>query len=204
MTPQAAEAALATAHRTMLRTPGLQFDFAALPPVPQPPGWLEPLAKLFGALAPFLRLVFWAGLAVGAALVSWFIIRELMMLRLPSRRAREKAAAVDWRPEPAQARALLEDADRLAAEGRFDEAVRLILHRSIDDLAGRRPGVVRPALTSRDIAGLPAMPTGARAAFEAIVRAVESSLFAARPARTEDFDRCRAAYARFAFPEAWA
>lgn len=204
MTPQAGEAALAAAHRAMLRTPGLQFDFAGLPPPPQPPGWLEPLAKLFGALAPVLRLVFWAGLAVGAALVAWFIIRELVMLRLPARKPRDKAAPVDWRPEPARARALLEDADRLAAEGRFDEAVRLILHRSIDDLAGRRPGAVRPALTSRDIAGLPVLPTAARGAFEAIVRAVESSLFAARPARAEDFDRCRTAYERFAFPEAWA
>jgi len=202
--PPAGEAKLAAAHEAMLHTPGLQFSFTAYEP-PKPPSWLEAVARAFEAIAPILKWVFWAGLAAAAALILFFIARELMQVRLRRRGPRAKGDKVaDWRPEPARARALLEDADRLAAEGRYDEAVHLLLFRSIDDFSGRKPGAVRPALTSRDIAGLPAMPARARAAFEAIARTVEASFFAARPAGAADFAQCRQAYERFAFPEVWA
>jgi len=204
ITPQAAEAKLAAAHQAMLHTKGLQFGFSAYDP-PKPPAWLERLAKLFEHLAPVLKVVFWIGLAAAAGLILFFIVREVMQVRFRRGKRRVKGQSPDeWRPAPARARALLEDADRLAADGRFDEAVHLILLRSIDDFSGRKPGAVRPALTSRDIASLPAMPGAARAAFEAIARTVEASFFAARPAGAADFAQCRQAYERFAFPQVWA
>jgi hypothetical protein len=198
------EPQLAAAHRAMLQAKGLQFDFTSYRP-PEPPGWLEGLAKALAAMAPVLKVLFWAGLAAAAVLILYLIARELVGARLRRRPRKPKAAAAEsWRPEPARARALLEDADRLAAEGRYDEAAHLILHRSIDDFSGRRPGQVRPALTSRDIGGLAAMPAGARAAFGRIAQAVEASFFAARPLDAAGFVRCRQAYERFAFPEVWA
>jgi hypothetical protein len=63
---------------------------------------------------------------------------------------------------------------------------------------------VRPALTSRDIAALPALPQAAKTAFTAIAAAVEASFFGARPLDALAFAECRRAYERFAFPEAWA
>lgn len=203
VTSQAGDAGLAAAHRAMLRTRDLQFDFTAIK-APEPPTWLEPLARFFQAIAPFLKLLFWAGLAVGAGLVLYFIARELMRVRFKPRERPAAESVADWRPEPRRARALLADADRLAAEGRYDEAVRLILHRGIDEFDERRPGSVRPALTSREIAVLTAMPQSGRAAFEAMARAVEASFFAARPAGAPDFAACRQAYERFAFPQVWA
>jgi len=200
-----AEAKLAAAHEAMLRTPDLQLKFAAAPPPPPPPHWLEWVAKALEALAPLLKWVFWAGLAAVVALILYFLARELLGVRFGRRAARKaKPSATDWLPDPGRARALLEDADRLAAEGRFDEAARLLLHRSVADFEGRRPGVVRPALTSRDIAHLPSMPERARGAFAAIAAAVETSFFAARPLDAGAFAECRRAYERFAFPEAWA
>jgi hypothetical protein len=200
-----AEAKLAAAHQAMLRARDLQFDFAALPEPPKPPGWLEWLARALEWFSPVLKWVFWGGLAAIAALVLYFLLRELVGVRFrrPGRRGARPSAA-DWRPDAGRARALLEDADRLAAEGRFDEAARLLLHRSVEDLEGRRPGVVRPALTSRDIAVLPALPQAAKAAFIAIASAVEASFFGARPLDAAAFAECRRAYERFAFPEAWA
>ncbi len=111
---------------------------------------------------------------------------------------------MDWRPDEAKARALLEDADRLAAQGAYDEAAHLILYRSIDDIEGRRPRLVRPALTSRDIAALEAVPGAARAAFSRITQAVEASFFGGRSLDRDGFAECRRAYEAFAFPEAWA
>ncbi|MEO8113408.1 MAG: DUF4129 domain-containing protein, partial [Phenylobacterium sp.] len=101
------------------------------------------------------------------------------------------------------ARSLLEEADRLAAEGAFDAAAHTLLFRSLEDIAGRRPGLLRPALTSRDIAQIDAMPPSARQAFAAIAQAVEHSFFGGRTLAAGDFARCRAAYESFAFAEGW-
>ena len=95
------------------------------------------------------------------------------------------------------------DADALAEQGRFGEAVHLILFRSIDDLAGRKPGSVRPALTSRDIAAMDAIPAPARSAFGHIADVVERSFFGGRPLGQVDFRDCRTAYERFAFAGGW-
>jgi hypothetical protein len=62
---------------------------------------------------------------------------------------------------------------------------------------------VRPALTSRDIARLDAMPGEARTAFGRIAEAVERSFFGGRAVDADVFGRCRADYQAFAFSEGW-
>jgi hypothetical protein len=214
--PPASEA-LRAAHAQVLRDPTLQFDLKAMPPPPKPmewPKWLQWLFDRIGdtgkavgdAIFPVLQVVFWAGVALLVALVVFLIVREFWGVRWARRkRARPpRQRPADWRPEAWKARALLEDADRLAAAGAYDEAVHLILYRSIDDIEGRRPRLVRPALTARDIARQDQVPGAAREAFGQIARVVESSFFGGRPVGQGDFAEARAAYEAFAFPEAWA
>jgi len=198
---QAAEAKLALAHKALLKTRGLQFDFQTMPQQ-KPPEWLEPLARFIQAIAPLLKYLFWGGLIVGAALIVFYLLREFVP-ETWFRRKKTVVPVVDWRPEPGKARALLEDADGLAAAGRFEEAIHLLLFRSIDDLVTRRPGAVRPALTSRDIAGLEVLPGEARAAFARLAEAVERTFFGGRPAGADEFGRARADYQAFAFAEGW-
>lgn len=197
---QAAEQQLVVAHRALLKTSGLQFDFS---PAPAPPdmSWLQPIIRFLTFIGPMLKYVFWGGLIVGAALILYLILRELVpdsWFRKPVR-----VAATDWRPEPEQALALLLDADGLAEAGRFEEAIHLLLFRSIDDLAGRRPGAVKPALTSRDIAGLEVLPAEPRAAFTRLALAVERTFFGGQPAGAEAFGAARRDYEAFAFDGAW-
>jgi hypothetical protein len=196
----ASEDKLAAAHRAMLHTRGLQLGFKSVP-APPTPGWLLKLLEALAGLGPVLQFVFWGGLAVGAVFIVWFVVRELR--GAPTRRA-AAAASADWRPEPARARALLEEADGLAATGRFDEAIHLLLFRSIDDLAARRPGAIRPALTSRDISRLEGIPGAARDAFARIAGRVETSFFGGRPVRGDDFAAARGDYEAFAFSEGWS
>lgn len=201
----ATDASFAAAHRRLLETPGLQLDFPAAVAPPPPPEWLKAFGRFLGDyVAPLLKYVFWIGLAIIAAAVLFLIVREVANLRRPGRRgAAKRAAPVDWRPEPLKAKALLEDADRLAAAGRFEEAVHLLLHRSVDDLRSRRPDLVRPALTSRDIARIEAVPPTPREAFGRIAKAVERSFFGGGRIAAEEFAACRRAYEVFAF-EGWA
>lgn len=203
---------LTAIHARLLRDRSLQFDFAA---APRPrsihePAWLRALAewigRAFGAAAPVLKVVFWVGVAAAVLLVVWLIVREVAGVRF-ARRRRQRAARprpADWRPDAQKARALLENADRLAAQGRYDQAVRLILHRGVEDIDARRPTVLRPALTAREIAGLGAVPAAARSAFARIAAIVEFSAFAGRPIGQDAFAQCRAAYEAFVSPEAWA
>ena len=107
----------------------------------------------------------------------------------------------EWAPDRGDAVALLEEADRLAAQGLFDEATHLLLKRSVRHIADARPDWLNPASTSREIAALPMLPARAREAFGTIAVRVERSLFALRVLDREDWEASRAAYADFALAE---
>lgn len=197
---------LARAHARLLHDQGLQFAFASAPKPPPTPGWMKLIGQFLAAIAPLMQWVFWAGVALGVIAIVVFIARELIVVRWPGLKRRPVAlgAAPEWRPDPGKARALLEDADRLAAAGQYAEAAHLLLHRSIDDLEGRRPRAVGPALTARDIASLASLPEAARPPFRQIAEVVERSFFGGRSVDAAAFAECRRAYESFALPEAWA
>lgn len=204
--------ALRAAHDKLLRDKSLQFDVTSIKPPTPPhyPEWLKAIgrfiANLMAAMGPVFIWLFWIGVGAVVLGIVFLIVRELMGVRF-ARRRRAKAARqapVDWRPEAYKAIALLEDADALAEKGQYDEAIHLILYRSIDDIEGRRPRTVRPALTARDIARLEAVPGAARTAFSLIAHVVEASFFGGRPVGRDEFRACRKAYEDFAFPEVWA
>jgi len=197
-----ASARFDAAHARLLADGSIQFEMTTYKPDP-PPAWLEALFNLIGADGS--RLVFWIVLAIAVILLLAFIVNRARggdwswLLR---RKAGDEQAEV-WRPEEAPARALLQEADSLAALGRYGEAAHLLLFRSIEDIDRRRPDLVRPALTSRDIATAPALPSGPKTAFGRIVATVERSLFGGRTLEEHDWKACREAYQEFAFASAW-
>jgi hypothetical protein len=161
--------------------------------------WLQ---KLFGGLGDWFGIP-WPvfekiliGLAlVGVAILLWVILRPLVARLLAPRAPVAEAA---WTPNRQQAEALLDDADRLAAQGRFDEATHLLLRRSVGQIAEARPDWLNPASTAREIAGILSLPAAARAAFATIAGRVERSRYALRPLAAEDWQAAREAYADFA------
>jgi hypothetical protein len=100
-------------------------------------------------------------------------------------------------------RSWLDEADALAAQGKFAEAIHHLLFRSIEDISSRRPNLVRPALTSREIAASRAIPSRAGELFASIARLVERSLFGGRAVGEGDWLEARTAYADFALAKAW-
>lgn len=178
-------------------------------PPPETPAWLKalgefledllsPLGKLFGLNATAMLWIMGAIIALCVAVLIWRIVAPLIEAR---RLAESGEMPAEWLPERAAARALLEDADRLAAEGRFDEATHLLLQRSVDQIARARPDLLHPATTAREIAGNRALPDRARTAFSAIAARVERSFFALIPLGAEDWQAARTAYADFALAE---
>ena len=181
------------------------IQFAPLPP-PEPPResawakWLEnwladllgPAGEALGANWPLVRTLLF-GLA--GLLAAWLLWRLLAPL---ARWRPRPAGQEEWAPEHAEALALLEDADALAARGHYAEAVHLLLQRSIGQIRAARPEWLSPSSTAREIAALPALPDAARSAFCTIAERVERALFALRPLGNPDWQAARAAYADFA------
>ena len=203
--PTIADGELAEAHRRLLADDTIQFDLPAYV-VPEPPAWAKSLDELFSGLGPYMVKIFWVAVIIVALVIALLVFLEAKGIawRLPWRKPRsgEKAEA-EWRPDVATARILIAEADALAARGEYDEAVHLLLRRSLADIAGRLPDFLRPSLTARDIAGHDALPSGARGAFAEMARIVESGLFARRPVGAAGWHQARGAYERFAFSGAW-
>ena len=197
---------VAAAHQALLREPGLQFEFEAEPPPPELPDWLRAFFEFLSGFQPVFEVLFWAAIALLVGLILYFLARELLRYYRKEASGGKAADDVipDWRPPVARARALLSDADHLAAEGRYAEAIHLLLFRSIEEIDAKRPHAVKPAFTSRDILDLQALPSVARQSLSRLVTAVEWSFFGGRPVGPADFSACRRAYEEFAFPESWA
>jgi hypothetical protein len=196
-----AQDAVATAHERLLAETGLQFDFPLIEP-PETPWWLRWIGELLEFLSPVFQVLFWAGVAFLVGVIVYFFVREAIRARWPEKKkASDPARAVHWQPKLKRARAVLADADRLAAEGRFAEAVHLLLFRSIDDIEEWQPHLLKPDLTSRDIGALEVLPPEARRIFARIAEAVETSFFGGADVDAQIFAECRSAYAGFALAE---
>jgi len=189
------------------------IQFGPLPPPKQPetPEWLKNfldwLSDVFSPVGSVLKGIGQA-LGISGPVFLWILagIAVALLALLIWRFARgggwkRKAKAepeAEWTPNAAEALTLLEEADRLAAEGRYDEATRLLLKRSVGQIAQARPGLLDPSSTAREIAALEALSQAARNAFATIADRVERSLFALRSLSADDWNAAREAYAEFA------
>jgi hypothetical protein len=191
----------------------IQTAFPPPPPPPSPPPeWLKSLfdaiASFFQWSAPAAKPLLWVGVAVVVLFLLYHFVPAFARWVDNLRYGRKAGEGDDvdsiGLAEAGAARALLAEADALAAEGRFAEAVHLLLYRSVEDIEGRRPGLVKPAMTSRDLAEAQDLPTIARDAFSRIARAVEISLFGGRSIDAGAWQTCRSAYAELTVPKNWA
>lgn len=167
----------------------------------------QAIASFFNAIGPVLGYILLIAIVLAILAGLYMVFGESIMLR--GRQKAKKAEAdisiiPDLRPEEARAHALLEDADRLASEGKFAEAVHLLLFRSIDDIQEKHTGIIGRSLTAREIGALGILPDSIRNALSPIIRIVERSFFGGREVDAIGWQEARASYETFAFGEAWA
>lgn len=186
-----------------------EIQYAPLP-APKPidtPEWLESLQKfLESVFGPLAKGLVGSWPAIEKVLIALAVLLVLylawkLLVPLVGRLRDRKPAAEAWAPSREEALALLDDADRLAAEGRYGEAAHLLLQRSVGQIRAARPKALVPASTAREIASLPQLPEAARGAFAVIADRVERCLFALRDLDAGDWTVAREAYARFALTE---
>ncbi|MEZ4432677.1 MAG: DUF4129 domain-containing protein [bacterium] len=188
-----AEAARAVAEQ-VTRDEGLQTPLPEGAPVAAPPEPPPDFPKVPSRPPQVVQPSDGSGLALGQIVL--ITLGALLLIGLAAVLLRERITAppptADTRPaeepEAIPERAILTDADRLAAAGRYAEAVHALLLRTIEALARRVP--VPRALTSREILDRAALPEDARAAFAELVAAVELTRFGGRRAAADDYTRC--------------
>ena len=201
--------------RELRDNPDIQFDeFSMAPPEVREPGWIDDvfeslgdlLTSIFGPIGGFIAgnwyILKWVLLGILVLFVLYWLARSIGPLARMRRENKGQAGAATsdpkWQPTREESLLLLEDADRLAAEGRFDEATHLLLKRSVNQIAKAKPDWVDPSSTARELAALPALSDPARSAFRTISDRVERSLFALRSLDQADWEAARAAYSDFA------
>ncbi|MBA4354394.1 MAG: hypothetical protein C0409_06845 [Novosphingobium sp.] len=205
-TPSTNDAAAAEKAWASIRDVG-DIQFAPVPPDPVPvtPEWLKalgrflewllsPFGRLLGTSWSWVEIALMAGAAIGAVWIAWTLLWPLWR----NRKRHAKVATPEWTPAREEALALLEDADRLAAEGHYDAAAHLLLQRSIGQIARARPDWLTPSSTAREIGAISGLPHDARHAFAEIAGMVERARYALRALDSGDWAAARSAYARFA------
>ena len=189
------------AFRAVKRNESYQYDLAD--PIPRKPPsafsrWIGQFFEaIFSFLAPFLEIAFWLGVGALGIGAIYLIGRALYETRfaLPAKKDKDVEEIPLYQPAAAQARILLEEVDKLAAEGRYGEAVHTLLFRSIQDIDRNRPNVVRRSLTAREIGSLSVLTVGARNAFSTIAGVSELAHFGGVRVNKAGFETARAAYA---------
>ncbi|MEO9970140.1 MAG: hypothetical protein ABJG15_10020 [Hyphomonadaceae bacterium] len=202
------------AHTALLDAESHQFErpFEA-PDEPrefrEPSGFFKWLGTLFNTLGPVFQFLFYAGLAAIAVSILYFILSQIPNIRLRGLPQKNAAASKadhtisTKRPDEKKARSWLEEADALAREGKYSEAVHLLLFRSIEDIQSRRKQKIPTALTAREIEKIEGLPQRPRDALRPIIAMVERSFFGGHHVDADNWASARQAYEQFAFGEAW-
>jgi hypothetical protein len=137
-------------------------------------------------------------LAAASAGILFYVLVET----IPAwRSARDEGWGMDLidpaAPAPTPAASLAE-ADALAGQGRFVEAMHLLLLHSLAELRRRLRLEFSDSLTSREILRRAQLPDEATVALRGIVTRVESSYFGDHPAARPDYESCRGRYEELA------
>jgi hypothetical protein len=178
-----APATAGEAARRLLQDPSYQRDLPReKPPVDLPPfdaPWLGRLLEL---------LLYTVAAVALALLVTWIVSRLL------ARRARDVAVAAEGDDAPALD-VRLDQPDRLAAAGRFADAIHQLLLETLAAIS--RAWQLPPSYTSREVLARARLPGRAREALSGLVLAVELSRFGGAPATEADYQACLAQFQAF-------
>lgn len=186
----------------VLEDPGYQTSLPAGRQVPDqgaeeeasqgPPPVLMPA---LGALAPLATLVLYVLVAAAVLLIlSWIVLEAVSRRRGRGPEPGAKPEPGEEAGEAPESKAVLDDASRLAAEGRYGEAIHVLLLVAIRQLAERSRVTLPPSRTSRELVRLLPLGGESRETFADLVRSVELSLFGGVAAGPEDYERSLARF----------
>jgi hypothetical protein len=145
-----------------------------------------------------VRVLLWIAVICGAAALAYYVRGILPAGGLARSSAWEdpsEPSAFGQAQDSAEAQIA---ADDLARQGRFVEAMHVLLLQGLDEMRRRLDQRFADSLTSREIMRRAKVSSGASAALRDIVDWVERAYFGAHPAVAEDYAACRKSFVAFA------
>jgi hypothetical protein len=137
----------------------------------------------------------WIALVVGAVLLLYSLRDLVPMWRSSPRTADwEVAGSAAEGAAPGPLATAMMAADEVAAQGRFVEAMHVLLLHALTEMRRRRNEHFADSLTSREILRSTRLPEEGRTALRDIVARVEWSYFGEHPADQADYQACRASF----------
>jgi Domain of unknown function (DUF4129) len=181
---------IARAARDLPRSLDLQTEFPSLKP--------EGVDETGDLNVATLRVLLWTVAIAGGGVLAYFIYNVLPAFGV-ARPARwnnsADSADVTARTIDAAARTA---ADELAAQGRFVEAMHVLLLQGLDEMRTHSDlHFFADSLTSREIVSRATAPASAKAALREIIQWVERAYFGDYPVGRNDYDACRRSFVAF-------
>jgi hypothetical protein len=137
-----------------------------------------------------LRFLLWGAVIVGTAVIVWSLRDSLPVVS----RSRKIIAAEPVLPSPTQSNRMEEaqlEADDLARQGRYDQAMHVLLLKSLNEIHRQLGTSFAVSLTSREILRRVQLPEIGRRSLTSIIRSVERTYFGAEAAGQRDYSDCR-------------
>jgi len=143
---------------------------------------------------PLPQWIIWV-LIIALVAIVLFAMRDTLLA--PFRRSDEgwdaaEAGAVE--PELARGLDALAAADRLSHEGRFVEAMHMLLLQGLTDIREQLRETFADSLTSREILRGARLDPAGRTSLRDIIAAVERTYFGGYPAQAQDYADCRRSF----------
>ena len=178
-----APGAIAAARDLALHQLDLQLELPADDSMDKPSWWPIHIPPEF----------LFAGLLLGLAIIA-YQFRDMLLIGRWSRKgdwAGEQQAEGEGAPAAPSATVA---ADELARQGRFVDAMHLLLLQSLAAIRERLDEPFADSLTSREILRSTRLSESGKALLHEIVARVEWSYFGQHPAERADYDACRARF----------
>jgi hypothetical protein len=153
-----------------------------------------PLSEFYSFKLPIPAELIWVALICAALFLLYTLRDTLMFWRRPSEDGWGEPLAGDAANAAPGAVEALSTADQLSRDGRFVEAMHMLLLQGLAEIRRRLNTQFADSLTSREILrAAPLSPQG-RMSLREIVAAVEWTYFGGYPAQLTDYTACRRSY----------
>jgi len=143
---------------------------------------------------PLPAWIIWVLIIVLVAIVLFAMRDSLLGLVRRSDEGWEAPAAAAGEPELALGADALAAADRLSREGRFVEAMHMLLLQGLTDIREQLRETFADSLTSREILRGARLGPAGRTSLRDIIAAVERTYFGGYPAQAQDYADCRRSF----------
>jgi hypothetical protein len=138
----------------------------------------------------FIRWLLWGTVIIGTLVIVWSLRDSLPVFS----RSRKIVAPERAPPSPAAAKrmeAAQLEADDLARQGRYGEAMHVLLLKSLGEIRRQLGTSFAISLTSREILRRVQLPDIGQKSLTAIIRSVERTYFGGKDAGQSDYSDCR-------------